>query len=92
MLDITNLSGGIMELRIKDFSVGESGEITGYDSSDSSYRRKLLSMGLTKGTVITVCKTAPLGDPVELTVRGYKLSLRKAEADVLELRRRVNDR
>ncbi|HQE58666.1 MAG TPA: FeoA family protein [Spirochaetota bacterium] len=80
-----------MELKIKDFSVGESGEISGYESSDASYRKKLLSMGLTKGTVITVSKTAPLGDPVELTVRGYKLSLRKAEADVLELRRREND-
>ena len=81
-----------MQFKIRDFSVGESGEITGYDSSDSSYRKKLLSMGLTKGTVITVTKTAPLGDPVELTVRGYKLSLRKAEADILELRRQNNDR
>ena len=81
-----------MQFKIRDFSVGESGEITGYDSSDSSYRKKLLSMGLTKGTVITVTKTAPLGDPVELSVRGYKLSLRKAEADVLELRRQNNDR
>lgn len=81
-----------MQFKIRDFSVGESGEITGYDSSDSSYRKKLLSMGLTKGTVVTVTKTAPLGDPVELTVRGYKLSLRKAEADVLELRRQNNDR
>jgi len=81
-----------MQFKIRDFSVGESGEITGYDSSDSSYRKKLLSMGLTKGTVVTVTKTAPLGDPVELSVRGYKLSLRKAEADVLELRRQNNDR
>ncbi|HOA07466.1 MAG TPA: FeoA family protein [Spirochaetota bacterium] len=81
-----------MQFKIRDFSVGESGEITGYDSSDSSYRKKLLSMGLTKGTVVTVTKTAPLGDPVELTVRGYKLSLRKAEADILELRRQNNDR
>lgn len=81
-----------MQFKIRDFSVGESGEITGYDSSDSSYRKKLLSMGLTKGTVVTVTKTAPLGDPVELSVRGYKLSLRKTEADVLELRRLNNDR
>ncbi|HPA63859.1 MAG TPA: FeoA family protein [Spirochaetota bacterium] len=81
-----------MQFKIRDFSVGESGEITGYDSSDSSYRKKLLSMGLTKGTVVTITKTAPLGDPVELSVRGYKLSLRKAEADVLELRRQNNDR
>jgi len=81
-----------MELKIKDFSVGESGEIIGYDSSDSLYRKKLLSMGLTKGTVVTVSKTAPLGDPVEITVRGYKLSLRKAEAEVLEFRRQNNDK
>ena len=42
-------------------------------------------MGLTKGTAVTVRKAAPLGDPLELTVRGYELSLRKADADMIEV-------
>ena len=59
--------------------------IRGYRSGLKTYRRKLLSFGLTEGTEITLKKTAPFGDPVEISVRGYSLSLRKAEAEVLEL-------
>jgi ferrous iron transport protein A len=65
---------------------GEAAIITGYRSGGKEYRRKLLSFGLTAGTKIILVKIAPLGDPVEITVRGYSLSLRKSEADVLELR------
>ena len=63
----------------------EKAVITGYREGRKEYRRKLLSFGLTQGTEITMKKTAPLGDPVEISVRGYSLSLRKAEAEVLEL-------
>jgi Fe2+ transport system protein FeoA len=49
-------------------------------------RRRLLDMGLTNGTDITVIKTSPLGDPVEYLVRGYHLSLRKAEAEMIVVR------
>jgi len=49
-------------------------------------RRRLLDMGLTNGTDITVVRTSPLGDPVEYLVRGYHLSLRKAEAETIEVR------
>ena len=45
----------------------------------------VLSMGITKGTLITVRKTAPLGDPIELHVRGYELSLRKSDAELIEV-------
>lgn len=48
-------------------------------------RQRILDMGLTKGTEVTVRKVAPLGDPMEVTVRGYELSLRKAEAACIEL-------
>ena len=68
-------------------TVGETVEVVGYDAAEKSYRRKLLSMGLTKGTVFTLTKVAPLGDPVEIDVRGFKLSLRKSEADVLKVRK-----
>ena len=70
-----------------EMSVGETAEIIGYDPAEKSYRRKLLSMGLTKGTTFTLTKVAPLGDPVEIEVRGFKLSLRKGEADVLKIRK-----
>ena len=46
-------------------------------------RQRILDMGLTKGTTVTVQKLAPLGDPMEITVRGYQLSLRKAEAECI---------
>jgi len=48
-------------------------------------RRRIMDMGITKGVNITVRKTAPLGDPVEITVRGYQLSLRKADAEMVVL-------
>lgn len=74
--------------RLKDLKVGECAEILGYEGKDPVYRTKLLAMGLTKGTEIKLMKVAPLGDPVEIVVRGYNLSLRKSEADILQVRRK----
>jgi ferrous iron transport protein A len=74
-------------IKIKDLALGEKAEIVGYEHSDPRYRSKLLSMGLTKRTVITLKKIAPFGDPVELEIRGFNLSLRKDEANVILLRR-----
>ena len=74
-------------IKIKDLALGEEAEIIGYAPCDPRYRSKLLSMGLTKKTVVKLTKTAPLGDPVELKVRGFHLSLRKDEADVILVRR-----
>ena len=48
-------------------------------------KRRIMEMGITKGVEITVRKVAPLGDPVEVTVRGYELSLRKADAEIIEV-------
>lgn len=79
-----------MSMGFKDLKPGESAEIVGYEGSDPIYRSKLLTMGLTKGTEIKILKVAPLGDPVEILVRGYSLSLRKAEADVLQVRRKID--
>lgn len=50
---------------------------------DGPIKRRIMDMGITKGTSIFVRKVAPLGDPVEVTVRGYELSLRKADADMI---------
>ena len=52
---------------------------------DGPLRRHLMDMGITKGCSIFVRKVAPLGDPVEITIRGYELSLRKSEAEIIEV-------
>ena len=52
---------------------------------EGAIKRRIMDMGITKGVEIYVRKVAPLGDPVEITVRGYELSLRKADADMIEV-------
>ena len=52
---------------------------------EGAIKRRIMDMGMTKGTAVTVRKVAPLGDPLELTVRGYELSLRKADAEIVEV-------
>ncbi|MCB7304700.1 ferrous iron transport protein A [Bariatricus massiliensis] len=52
---------------------------------EGAVRRRIMDMGITKGTNIFVRKVAPLGDPIEVTVRGYELSLRKADAQMIEV-------
>ena len=52
---------------------------------EGALRRRIMDMGITKGTSIYVRKVAPLGDPVEVTVRGYELSIRKGDADCIEV-------
>ena len=53
---------------------------------EGAVKRRIMDMGLTKGTLVYVRKVAPLGDPVEVTVRGYELSLRKDDASMIEVR------
>ena len=72
-----------MTMTLGQLAVGEAGKVVGFDKSNRAYRQKLLAMGLTPGTEFTVVRYAPLGDPVEIRVRGFALSLRKAEANAL---------
>ena len=69
---------------LKDVEIGETVKVTKIDG-EGPLRRHLMDMGITKGCEIYVRKVAPLGDPVEITVRGYELSLRKAEAEKVEV-------
>lgn len=64
---------------LSDLALGESAEIAQLDGPPE-IRMRLLEMGLTRGTTVRLIRVAPLGDPVELAVRGYRLSVRKAEA------------
>ncbi|MEG0640819.1 MAG: FeoA family protein [Clostridia bacterium] len=70
---------------LKNIQIGQSAIIEKLHG-DGALKRRIMDMGLTKGTEITVRKIAPLGDPMQLTVRGYELSLRKADADQIEVR------
>ncbi len=53
---------------------------------EGALKRRIMDMGITKGVTVTVRKVAPLGDPIEVTVRGYELSIRKADAALIEVR------
>ncbi|MDY4139192.1 MAG: FeoA family protein [Eubacteriales bacterium] len=69
---------------LKDVRVGESAVILRLHG-EGALKRRIMDMGLTKGTEVYVRKVAPLGDPLELTVRGYELSLRKGDAELIEV-------
>jgi ferrous iron transport protein A len=68
-------------------NVGESARVVALGRADRRYREKLLAFGLTPGTLVAVERVAPLGDPLELRVRGFALSLRRAEADAVMVER-----
>ncbi|ARP50660.1 MULTISPECIES: FeoA family protein [Caproicibacterium] len=69
---------------LKDVKVGESATVQKLHG-EGAVKRRIMDMGLTKGTQLTVRKVAPLGDPMELHVRGYELSVRKADAEMIEV-------
>ena len=69
---------------LKETSVGETVKVVKLNGS-GPVKRRIMDMGITKGVDVFVRKVAPLGDPVEVTVRGYELSLRKADAEMLEV-------
>ena len=69
---------------LRDVKVGESATVAALTGA-GALKRRIMDMGLTKGTRVYVRKVAPLGDPVELTVRGYELSIRKDEAAGVEV-------
>ncbi|MBQ7234029.1 MAG: ferrous iron transport protein A [Kiritimatiellae bacterium] len=69
---------------IGDMKIGEAAKVVRLDG-EGAVKRRIMDMGLTKGVQVTVRKVAPLGDPIELTVRGYELSIRKDEAAKVEV-------
>lgn len=75
-----------METTLENMSIGRSGMVLGFVRGNTPYRQKLLAMGLIKGTEFEVVRVAPMGDPVEIRVRGYSLSLRKDEAKSLRVK------
>ena len=69
---------------LRDVPVGQSAKVVKIHG-EGAVKRRIMDMGITKGVEISVRKVAPLGDPIEITVRGYELSLRKADAESIEV-------
>ena len=69
---------------LRDVKVGEKATIVKLHG-EGALKRRIMDMGLTRGTEVFVRKVAPLGDPMELTVRGYELSVRKGDAELIEM-------
>ena len=74
-------------LALSDLAPGETGKICGFHPGDRAYRQKLLAMGLTPNTEFEVIRRAPLGDPIQIRVRNFYLSLRQTETALLKIER-----
>lgn len=74
-----------MEKTLREFHIGESGVVTSVGAT-GPVRRRIFDMGITPGVNVILRKVAPLGDPIEIAVRGYRLSIRKAEAETIRLK------
>ncbi len=72
-------------MTLRDVQIGQTAKVTKL-TGEGAVKRRIMDMGITKGTEIYVRKVAPLGDPVEVTVRGYELSIRKADAELIQLK------
>lgn len=68
---------------LREAKIGQTVKVSRLNG-DGAVKSRIMDMGITKGTEIYVRKVAPLGDPIEITVRGYELTLRKADADLIE--------
>ena len=74
-------------MMLAELKQGDMAEILGYSMGNTHYRAKLLALGLTRGVQIKVVGVAPLGDPFELAVRGYHLSLRRDEVGIIKVKK-----
>ena len=72
-------------MTLGEAKVGSTVTVTKIDG-DGAYKRRIMDMGITKGSEIYIRKVAPLGDPVEITVRGYELSVRKNDAQCVQVK------
>lgn len=71
-------------MTLRELPLGKSAKVVKL-TGEGAIKRRIMDMGITKGTELIVRKVAPLGDPIEITVRGYELSLRKADTEMIEV-------
>ena len=72
-------------MNLKEVKIGQTVTVAKLHG-EGAIKRRIMDMGITKGTEVYVRKVAPLGDPIEVTVRGYELSIRKADAEMIEVK------
>lgn len=73
---------------LRDAKIGQTVKVVRLHG-EGAVKRRIMDMGVTKGTEVIIRKVAPLGDPIEVTVRGYELSLRKADAEMIEIQEEI---
>lgn len=71
-------------MNLREVKIGGTAKVKKL-TGEGAVKRRIMDMGITKGVEVTVRKVAPLGDPIEVTVRGYELSIRKADAEMIEV-------
>jgi len=72
-------------MKLSELKKGEKGEVVFINGVNNSLKRRMLDMGITKGVVVSVKKVAPLGDPIDIELRGYELCLRKNDLSCIEV-------
>lgn len=82
--DTTDITGGELMKTLKQAKIGDTVKIVKLHG-EGAVKRRIMDMGITKGVEVHIRKVAPLGDPIEVTVRGYELSIRKADAEMIEV-------
>jgi Fe2+ transport system protein FeoA len=80
-----HLAGDVRTVSLNNLAVGESGVVAGIECSEAELRNKLLVMGLVRGAVVTLERVAPLGDPINITLHGFSLLLRRSEAECVRV-------
>lgn len=75
----------MIKMKLSELKKGEKGEVVFVNGINNSLKRRMLDMGITKGVVVSVKKIAPLGDPVDIELRGYELCLRKTDLSNIEV-------
>ena len=79
------VKGDVLVNTLKDVKIGNKAKVVKLHG-EGAIKRRIMDMGITKGVEVFVRKVAPLGDPVEIKVRGYELSIRKADAELIEVK------
>ena len=72
-------------MQLKDMAIGSKGRVKSMNTSTPEYRRRLLMLGVTPGSEVEIVRVAPLGDPIEIRIRGCHITVRKDEAEILDI-------
>lgn len=70
---------------LNDLQIGQCGKVVGYSDEDEALLQRILEMGVNRGVTVEVVRVAPMGDPIEVSLRGYQLSVRRSEARLIEI-------